>query len=108
MSVFGMQPNLLWGDYPLLKDSYVMRTTYYGNRRGGHCPSHVRQAFIDALEAYTFWETGEPEPQVTFEVDFLRSGGSVSAKLQNRSGTAPISYHEARGAISRQLTPIVG
>lgn len=55
-----------------------MRTTYYGNRRGGHCPSHVRQAFIDALEAYTFWETGEPEPQVTFEVDFEERRISIS------------------------------
>jgi hypothetical protein len=47
-----------------------MRTTYSKNRRGGHSPGHVRDAFLAALEAYLNWEDGDPEPTVEFEVNY--------------------------------------
>lgn len=37
----------------------AMPATYYGNRRGGHCPGHVRDTFLAALDAYSAWESGE-------------------------------------------------
>ncbi len=45
-----------------------MRTTYYENRRGGHCPGHIRDTFLAALDAYAEWENGEPEPTIEHEV----------------------------------------
>lgn len=47
-----------------------MRTTYYANRRGGHCPGHVRDTFLEAVEAFRDWADGEPEPTVEFEVNY--------------------------------------
>jgi hypothetical protein len=47
-----------------------MPTHHYGNRRGGHCPGHIRDAFLAALDAYQQWEDGEPEPTVEFEVNY--------------------------------------
>lgn len=38
--------------------------------RGGHAPEHVRDAFCAALEKFTEWEDGEPEPVVEFEVNY--------------------------------------
>jgi hypothetical protein len=45
------------------------KTTYYANRRGGHCPGHVRDTFLAALDAYSEWHPGEHEPLVEFEVN---------------------------------------
>ena len=47
-----------------------MPTTYHANRRGGHCPGHVRDTFLTALDAYYDWKDNEPEPMVEFEVDY--------------------------------------
>jgi hypothetical protein len=47
-----------------------MQTTYRNNARGGHCPGHVRDTFLAALEAYRDWKDGEPEPTVDFEVNY--------------------------------------
>ena len=33
----------------------------------GHAPGHVREAFLDAAEAFEKWEPGTPEPTVDFE-----------------------------------------
>jgi hypothetical protein len=35
---------------------------------GGHAPGHIRQVFIDAIEAYRDWEPGTPEPTVSYDV----------------------------------------
>jgi hypothetical protein len=32
--------------------------------RGGHAPGHIRDAFLEAIEAYADWEAGHPEPVV--------------------------------------------
>jgi hypothetical protein len=45
-----------------------MRTTYVAGARGGHCPGHVRDTFLAAIEAFCRWRDGEPEPTVEFEV----------------------------------------
>lgn len=60
-----------------------MRTTYYHNRRGGHCPGHVRETFLNALDAYAMWEDAEPEPTVEFEVRYVPRPVAISkaAKL---------------------------
>jgi len=47
-----------------------MRTTYKHNRRGGHCPGHVRDTFLAAIDAYLDWNDGDPEPTVEFEVNY--------------------------------------
>jgi hypothetical protein len=36
--------------------------------RGGHFPGHVRDAFLEAVEAFTEWKPNTPEPTVTAEV----------------------------------------
>lgn len=38
--------------------------------RHGHPPGHVRSAFLDAVEAYTAWNDGDPEPSVDVEVHY--------------------------------------
>jgi hypothetical protein len=48
-----------------------MRTTYYANRRGGHCPGHVRDTFLAAIDAYIDWQDDGPEPTVEFEVGYV-------------------------------------
>lgn len=47
-----------------------MHTTYWNNRRGGHCRGHVRETFLAALDAYRQWTAGEPEPMVEFEIGY--------------------------------------
>lgn len=34
----------------------------YSPARGGHAPSHLRDAFSDAVDAIEQWAPGEPEP----------------------------------------------
>ena len=48
-----------------------MHTSYYRNRRGGHCPGHVRETFCEAIEAFCSWNDREPEPTVEFEVRYV-------------------------------------
>lgn len=47
-----------------------MRTTYYAGRRGGHCPGHIREMFLEALEVYRNWDGGDPEPTVELQVNY--------------------------------------
>jgi hypothetical protein len=39
----------------------------YRNDNGGPAKGHVREAFLDATDAYMNWEDGDPEPTVDFE-----------------------------------------
>src|SRR5207249_8492971 len=57
----------------------AMRTNYFGNRRGGHCPGHVRDTFLAAIEAYLDWSPGEPEPTVEHEVGYVPRQIPISA-----------------------------
>ena len=43
-----------------------------------HAPGHVRQTFLDAVEAFLAWNTGEPEPTVEFEVNYEPRQISIS------------------------------
>lgn len=45
-----------------------MPTTYYANRRGGHCPGHIRDAFLGALDAYRDWDGFGAEPDIIVEL----------------------------------------
>ena len=45
---------------------------------GGHAPGHVRDTFLQALEAYLQWENGDPEPKVTYEVRYEPQEISIS------------------------------
>ena len=42
----------------------VLNHSFYKPARGGHAPGDLRNAFLEAIEAYEAWETGEPEPTV--------------------------------------------
>jgi len=35
-----------------------------------HAPGHIRDMFLAAIEAFMEWNEGEPEPTVTYEVDY--------------------------------------
>jgi hypothetical protein len=47
-----------------------MRTSYRNHARGGHCPGHIRDMFLDAIDAYAEWQPGEPEPTVELEIHY--------------------------------------
>lgn len=36
----------------------------------GHAGGHVRDMFLAAISAFRDWNSGEPEPMVTFEVNY--------------------------------------
>jgi hypothetical protein len=44
-------------------------STYH--RRGGHYPGHYRDAFLEAIDAFSAWEANEPEPTIEFETNFV-------------------------------------
>lgn len=35
-----------------------------------HAPGHIRQTFLNAIEAFMAWNTGEPEPTCEHEVKY--------------------------------------
>ena len=37
----------------------------------GHAPGHVRETFLNAVEANMAWNPGEPEPTIGFEVNYV-------------------------------------
>ncbi|MFZ0848820.1 MAG: hypothetical protein WAO08_06415 [Hyphomicrobiaceae bacterium] len=39
--------------------------------RNGHAPGHVRDTFLNAIEAFEAWRIGEPEPTVEYEVNYI-------------------------------------
>jgi hypothetical protein len=43
---------------------------YYGRRKGGHAPGHIRDAFRDAMFAFMDWDRVEPEPTVEVEIHY--------------------------------------
>lgn len=47
-----------------------MHTTYHNNARGGHCPGHIRETFLQALDAYLERDGCAPEPTVELEVGY--------------------------------------
>src|SRR5687768_1357229 len=53
-------------DIPDLEDMdmSLLPASRFSPSRGGHAPGDVRDAFIEAIEAYRAWKPGEPEPEV--------------------------------------------
>ena len=56
-----------------------MLTTYYANRRGGHCPGHIRDAFLAALETYRDWDGDGTEPRIANVADCAAAMEPISA-----------------------------
>ena len=61
------------------------------NGNGGHAGGHVRDMFLDAVDAYLAWEDGEPEPTVEF---IVRDGNAPSGW-----GVRPITISRACGIV---------
>jgi hypothetical protein len=39
--------------------------------RYGQAPGHFRDTFLDGVEAFIPWKSGEPEPTVDFEIRYV-------------------------------------
>jgi hypothetical protein len=46
--------------------SSILINSFYNPARGGHAPGDLRDAFGEAVDAFTAWSDGEPEPTVEF------------------------------------------
>lgn len=60
--------------------------------RNGHAPGHIRSAFLDAVDAYTDWSDGEPEPSVEVEIHYEPRAvpiGRVCSMLWNCTDIIP-------------------
>jgi peptide methionine sulfoxide reductase MsrA len=44
-----------------------IRTSATGNR---HFPGHIREYFLEAVQAFAEWSDGAPEPTVTIQVNY--------------------------------------
>lgn len=42
----------------------LLKNSYYRPAAGGHAPGDLRDAFVEAVDAFQQWEDGEPEPSV--------------------------------------------
>jgi hypothetical protein len=42
----------------------ILRGSYYSPARGGHAPGDIRNAFVEAVDAWDAWKAGEPEPML--------------------------------------------
>lgn len=66
----------------------ILRTSFYNPARGGHAPGDVRDAFVEAIDAFADWPDGAPEPTVEIrEQDVPIS--AVCGMLWNCSDTLP-------------------
>lgn len=66
--------------------------------RAGHFPGHVRDAFLDAIEAFAEWQDGEPLPMVEFERHYVPQQMTLSAMcglLWNCTDALPGSAFDA-------------
>jgi hypothetical protein len=49
---------------PVMSKKSVTFGSYYSPARGGHAPGDIRDAFVEAVDAYGGWKAGQPEPMV--------------------------------------------
>lgn len=68
--------------------SAILKSSKYNPAVGGHAPGDVREAFVDATEAYARWKDGAPEPTVTLREQQL-SISAVCGLLWNCSDFLP-------------------
>ena len=66
----------------------VLTHSFYKPGRGGHAPGDIRDAFLEAIEAYEAWEDGDPEPCVEVRGRPMRLS-EVCGLLWNCSDTMP-------------------
>lgn len=65
--------------------------------RNGHAPGHVREAFLNAIDAFVSWAEGEPEPTIEFEVNYEPHQIPISRAcglLWNCTDIVPATYFE--------------
>ena len=71
--------------------------------RNGHAPGHVREAFINAIDAFMAWEDGAPEPTVEYEVNYIPRQVTLSQAcglLWNCNDVLPGGlFHEVKDAL---------
>ena len=61
----------------------------------GHAPGHVRDMFLNAVDAFQRWNGKGPEPEVPFQIDYkphLISLSEACGLLWNCTDTMPGSY----------------
>jgi hypothetical protein len=46
--------------------------------RGGHYPGHLRDMFLEAIDAFRDWNEGEPEPTVEYQKNYQASQIPIS------------------------------
>ncbi len=71
--------------------------------RSGHAPGHVRETFLVAIDAFMNWNSGEPEPRVGFEVNYVERQIPISKActlVWNCTDIIPgLAYNELRDAL---------
>jgi hypothetical protein len=40
-------------------------------RLHSHAPAHLRETFLNAVDAYLVWRTGQPEPTVIADINYV-------------------------------------
>jgi hypothetical protein len=93
--VIGAAPGLLCKFFE--KGTAIPVFHYYGYRKGGHAPSHIREAFCSAVEAFAEWDGSGPEPLVEVEVHYQPRKMAISkvcGLLRNCSDILPSSLFD--------------
>jgi hypothetical protein len=70
-------------------------TSTITKRYKGHFPGYLREAFVEAVEAYQLWELGEPEPTVeiyTYDQPVQMLVSEVFRKLWHCTDIMPSLY----------------
>lgn len=79
---------------------------HYSTLRGGHAQGHLRDAFIEAVEAIEQWELGEPEPVVL--VGHAQEEWPVSKVLRTMWNCTDIMPEMLRQSIDDMLPYLCG
>lgn len=66
----------------------VLNGSFYTAARGGHAPGDLREAFGEALDAFSDWNDGDPEPMVEIREQQVPIG-QVFGLLWNCSDILP-------------------
>ncbi|WP_018263350.1 hypothetical protein [Methylobacterium sp. WSM2598] len=82
-----------------MRTQSVLKHSSYTPARGGHAPGDIRDAFLEAIEAFEAWEDDEPEPTVEVR-ERQMTIREVCGLLWNCSDTMP-------GLERRQLEALV-
>jgi hypothetical protein len=61
--------------------------------KSGHLGGHLRELFMEAVEAWKNWNTGEPEPTVVLEPNYEFEGnpGAIARNAKKKPCTLTVS-----------------